>query len=377
MSRDFLELAVPGVKSLSPYQPGKPIEELAREQGLGVGEIVKLASNENPLGPPPSAVKAMVGAMVDLARYPDGSGFVLRQALSEHLGVAPDQVTLGNGSNDVLVMLAEAFLDSSSSGMYSEFAFVVYPLAVGAAGAQAIVVPAADWGHDLEAMAEAVRPDTRMIFLANPNNPTGTAFSRDELVAFLDRVPPEVIVVLDEAYFEYASAPEQPDGVALLEAYPNLVVTRTFSKAYGLAGARVGYSVSSPEIANVLNRLRQPFNVNLPAQLGAAAALGDKDYLSQSVEVNQTGMAQLEEGLRALGLSWIPSSGNFITVDMKTDAMPVYQALLTQGVIVRPVANYGMPEHLRISIGLPEENQRCLEALEQVLASKTSQGEFS
>ena len=367
MSCDFLQLAVPGVREMSPYQPGKPIEELAREQGLRVEDIVKLASNENPLGPPPSAVQAMAESLAELARYPDGSSYQLKQALAKKLKVAPEQLILGNGSNDVLVLLAESFLDTSSSAVFSQYAFVVYPLAVKAVGAEGIVVPALDYGHDLAAMADAIKANTRIVFLANPNNPTGTSFSEQSLLEFLGKVPKEVIVVLDEAYFEYGAGGDLPNGVDLLDRYPNLVVTRTFSKAYGLAGARVGYSISNPAIADVLNRLRQPFNLNLPAQSGALAALKDDAYLQQSIEINQQGMAFLEQGFAGLGLNWIPSSGNFITVDLQRNAMPVYQGLLSRGIIVRPVANYGMPGHLRISIGLPEENRRCLEALSQVL----------
>ncbi len=367
MSCDFLELAVPGVRSLSPYPPGKPIEELAREQGLVPEDIVKLASNENPLGPATSSVMAMGESMMDMARYPDGGGFGLKKALSEKLAVEASQITLGNGSNDVLVLLAECWLSPKSSAVFSEFAFVVYPIAVKASGAESIVVPAKDWGHDLDAMAAAIRGDTRIVFLANPNNPTGTCFSKNELNTFLEKVPEDVLVVLDEAYFEYAHDDGHPDGIALLDQYPNLVVTRTFSKAYGLAGARVGYSVSSPAIADVLNRLRQPFNVNLAAQAAAIAVLSDAEYLERSVEVNRLGMIQLETGLERLGLSWIPSAGNFITVDMAGDAMNIYQKLLSEGVIVRPVANYGMLNHLRISVGLPEENSRCLEVLEKIL----------
>ena len=367
MSCDFLELAVPGVKSLSPYQSGKPIDELAREQGLSPDDIVKLASNENPLGPSTRAVMAIAESMSGLSRYPDGNGFSLKQTLAEYLRIDSSQLTLGNGSNDLLVLLAEAFLNPEASAIYSEFTFVVYPLAVKATGAEGVQVPALDWGHDLPAMAAAIKDNTRLVFLANPNNPTGTSFSKESFVDFMAQVPETVLVVLDEAYFEYNSGDNLLDGVVLLQTYPNLIVSRTFSKAYGLAGARIGYTVSSPEVADILNRLRQPFNTNLPAQAAAVATLRDEEYLQDSIEVNSAGMDQLEQGLQSLKLSWIPSSGNFITVDFGQDAMPIYQALLKKGVIVRPVANYGMPHHLRISIGLPEENQRCLEALGQVL----------
>ena len=367
MGCDFLELAVAGVRELKPYPPGKPIEELAREQGLEEGDIVKLASNENPLGPSPEAVKAIAETMMDLARYPDGNGFSLKEALATKLNVSREQITLGNGSNDVLVLLAEAYLTPQTSAVYSEYAFVVYPIAVKAIGAKAYVVPAKDWGHDLPAMAKVIDDSTRMVFLANPNNPTGTRFNERAFREFMALVPEQVLVVLDEAYFEYRAGKKGLNGVALLSEYPNLVVTRTFSKAYGLAGARVGYAVSHPQVADALNRIRQPFNTNLPAQQAAIASLQDKDYLRQSIEINRVGMVQLEQGLQGLGLPWIPSSGNFITVDFGRDAMPVYQSLLKLGVIVRPVANYGMPNHLRISVGLPDENERCLKALAMVL----------
>ncbi|WP_330217106.1 histidinol-phosphate transaminase [Endozoicomonas montiporae] len=351
---------------MSPYLPGKPIEELAREQGLDEADIVKLASNENPLGPAPSSLASIKRQLSDIARYPDGNLFNLRQALSQKLQVLPEQITFGNGSNDVLVLLAQSWLKPGVSAVFSEYAFVVYPIAVKAAGAESIVVPARNWGHDLEAMADAVREDTRMIFLANPNNPTGTAFSRDELVCFLDKVRNDIIVVLDEAYFEYVQDEKHPDGIALLNQYPNLVVTRTFSKAYGLAGSRVGYSVSSKNIASVLNKLRQPFNVNNLGEAAAVAVLEDEDYLARSRSLNSEGLEKVATGLQDQGFAYIPSKGNFITFDTGGDAMVVYQKLLEKGVIVRPVANYGMLRHLRVSIGLPEENDRFLQALAEV-----------
>ncbi|MGI9280980.1 MAG: histidinol-phosphate transaminase [Endozoicomonas sp.] len=369
MGCDFVKLAVPGVRALNPYLPGKPVEELAREQGLDASSIVKLASNENPLGAALSSREAITGMMGDLARYPDSSLYNLRDALSSKLAVEPEQITFGNGSNDVLVLLAQSYLREGCSAVFSEYAFVVYPIAVQAAGAESIVVPSKNWGHDLEAMAEAIRPDTRLVFLANPNNPTGTSFSKAELDVFLSKVSEDVIVVLDEAYFEYAADSEHPDGIALLNQYPNLVVTRTFSKAYGLAGGRVGYSVSSAEIASVLNRLRQPFNVNNLVEAAAVAVLNDEEYLRRSRQVNQDGMAQIEAGFKSMNIEYIPSTGNFITFDAGMDGVECYQRLLKQGVIVRPVANYGMPGHLRVSIGLEEENQRFLEALATVKES--------
>ncbi|KEQ17759.1 histidinol-phosphate transaminase [Endozoicomonas numazuensis] len=366
MGCDFVKLAVPGVRALNPYLPGKPVEELAREQGLDASTIVKLASNENPLGAAPSSCEAVAGMMGELARYPDSSLYNLRDSLSRKLAVEPDQITFGNGSNDVLVLLAQCYLKEGCSAVFSEYAFVVYPIAVQAAGAESIVVPSKHWGHDLEAMAQAIRSDTRMVFLANPNNPTGTSFSEAELRIFLEKVPEEVIVVLDEAYFEYAVDSGHPDGILLLKEYPNLVLTRTFSKAYGLAGGRVGYSVSSVEISSVLNRLRQPFNVNNLVEAAAVAVLEDEDYLNRSRQVNQDGMAQIEAGFKSMNIDYIPSTGNFITFNAGMNGVDCYQRLLKLGVIVRPVANYGMPDHLRVSIGLEEENQRFLDALSTV-----------
>ena len=367
MGCDFLGLAIPGVRTLSPYQPGKPVEELAREQGLDPDSIIKLASNENPMGPATSSTAAINRVMGELARYPDGNLYSLRAALSQKYSVEPEQITFGNGSNDVLVLLAQSYLEKGFSAVFSEYGFVVYPIAVRASGAESIVVPAKDWGHDLEAMAAAIRPDTRMVFLANPNNPTGTSFTDNELRAFLANVPENVLVVLDEAYFEYVEEDDHPDGLAVLDSYPNLVVTRTFSKAYGLAGARVGYAVSSPEIAGVLNRLRQPFNVSSLAEAAAVAVLNDERYLQRSREINRSGLKAVTAGLKSLSFDFIPSRGNFVTFDTGGDAGVYYQRLLQQGVIVRPVANYGMPAHLRVSIGLPEENERFLASLKAVM----------
>ncbi|OPX56090.1 histidinol-phosphate aminotransferase [Oceanospirillum multiglobuliferum] len=365
MACDFIELANKGVQGLQPYQPGKPVEELERE--LGISNIVKLASNENPLGPSPKALAAIEKVLPELTRYPDGAGFRLRSAIAEQLGVAANQVTLGNGSNDVLELIARAYLTGHSASLYSQHAFAVYPIVTQAIGAQHIVVPAKNWGHDLEAMAAAITEKTRVIFIANPNNPTGTWLTETEVRAFLDQVPERIIVVLDEAYTEYVSEAEFPNGITLLNDYPNLVVTRTFSKAYGLAGLRVGYSVSNPQVADILNRIRQPFNVNMMAQEAAIAALADTDYLRKGVELNQQGMAYLESEFKRLGLSYIPSVGNFVCVDVGRPAGPVDQALLHEGVIVRPVGAYQMPNHLRISIGTMAENQRFIEALEKVL----------
>ncbi|WP_165674939.1 histidinol-phosphate transaminase [Metapseudomonas otitidis] len=368
MSRDFLALAQPGVQKLSPYVPGKPVDELARELDLDPSGIVKLASNENPLGPSPKALDAIRAELAELTRYPDGNGFELKRRLAERCGVMPAQVTLGNGSNDILDLVARAYLAPGLNAVFSEYAFAVYPIATQAVGAVGKVVPARDFGHDLPAMLAAIDANTRVVFIANPNNPTGTWFGPVALESFLAQVPENVLVVLDEAYIEYAEGDELPDGLDYLARYPNLLVSRTFSKAYGLASLRVGYGLSSAQVADVLNRVRQPFNVNSLALAAACAALDDADYLAESRRINGAGMLQLEEGFRALGLTWIPSKGNFIAVDFGRDAAPINAALLREGVILRPVGGYGMPTFLRVSIGLPAENARCLEALAKVLA---------
>lgn len=361
---DFSLLATGGIKDLQAYQPGKPIEELERE--LGISNIIKLASNENPLGPSPKVVEALRGALKKITRYPDG--FELTAKLATHLGVNAKQITLGNGSNQILNVIAQTFLSPQHNAVISAHAFIVYPIAVKMIGATLKTVPALDWGHDLNAMADAIDAQTRLVFIANPNNPTGTWNSGSDIRRFMKRVPANVIVVLDEAYTEYVSTPEYESGFALLDQYPNLIVTRTFSKAYGLAGLRVGYSVSSEPVADLLNRVREPFNVNSLALLAAQVALDDADYLDRSKKLNHQGMLQFEEGFRQLGLSWIPSIANFIAVEFQQEALPLYNKLLHKGIITRPIAMYGMPKHLRISIGLPEENARCLKALAEILS---------
>jgi len=366
---DFLALAQPGVQQLSPYVPGKPVDELARELDLDPASIVKLASNENPLGPSPKALEAIRGELAELTRYPDGNGFELKSRLASRCGVQINQVTLGNGSNDILDLVARAYLAPGLNAVFSQYAFAVYPIATQAVGAQGKAVLAHAYGHDLEAMLAAIDENTRVVFIANPNNPTGTWFGPDALERFLARVPSNVLVVLDEAYIEYAEGDELPDGLQYLARYDNLLVSRTFSKAYGLAALRVGYAICSAQIADVLNRVRQPFNVNSLALAAACAALDDAEYLVQSRQVNDAGMAQLEAGLRELGLSWIASKGNFIAVDFGRDTAAINQALLHEGVIVRPVAGYGMPNFLRVSIGLPAENARFLAALGKVLSA--------
>jgi len=363
---DVCEQSPSYIRSIAPYQPGKPISDLAREMGMAEAHIVKLASNENPLGPSPVASGAIAAQLPELARYPDGNCFDLKQALCAFHRVQPEQVVLGSGSNDVLELVARAFLSVGASSVYSQHAFVVYPLATQAAGATGIEVPARDFGHDLEAMAAAVRADTRVLWIANPNNPTGTAATPDQVRALLQRVPPRVIVVVDEAYYEYLPDALRADTFRWLEDHPNLVVTRTFSKAYGLAGLRVGFGVMHPEVADLLNRVRLPFNVNSLAQAAAQAALSDQAFVARSRELNDRGMRQLTEGFAQLGLDHIRSVGNFVSV--RVGAAPAaYQRLLKQGVIVRPLGAYGMPEHLRVSIGTESENAKFLNALRTAL----------
>ncbi|GAA0851475.1 histidinol-phosphate transaminase [Marinobacter szutsaonensis] len=369
MAVDYQSLAVKGVQALSPYQPGKPIEELARELGLKPAEIIKLASNENPLGPSEKALAAAREALSEMCLYPDGNGFDLKQALSERFGVGMDQITLGNGSNDVLEVIARCFADADSEVVFSQYAFAVYPLVTQAIGAKGVSVPAKDWGHDLDAMADAVTDRTRLVFVANPNNPTGTVHTADAIESFLTKIPEDVLVVLDEAYCEYLTGTEYPDGIELLERFPNLIVCRTFSKAWGLAALRVGYSISSPEIADILNRVRQPFNVDTVALAAATAVLGDEDYLNRSREVNAAGLKQLADGFDRMGLPYIPSAGNFIAVEVGEQALAIYHSLLEHGVIVRPIGGYGMPEHLRVSVGLAKENERFLDALAEALSA--------
>ena len=363
----LLDESVPSyIRAIAPYQPGKPIAELAREMGLDPSMIVKLASNENPMGASPRALAAIENQLMELARYPDGGGFDLKRALGERLGVPPGRIVLGNGSNDVLEMAARAFLAPGTSAVYSQYAFAVYPLAVQATGAQGIETPAKDWGHDLDAMLAAIRPDTRLVFIANPNNPTGTLVDGDALKAFVAQVPAQVGIVLDEAYFEYLPDELRNDSLAWVDAHPNLMVMRTFSKAYGLAGLRVGYAVCHEQVADLLNRVRQPFNVNSLAQAAAIAALEDEAFLDHCLRINRQGMTQLTHGLEQMGVSYIPSHGNFLCCHVG-DAARVNRSLLERGVIVRPVGGYGMHEHLRVSVGLAEENDRFLKVLAEVL----------
>jgi len=359
-------LAVAGVQRLIPYKAGKPIEELERE--LGLTQIIKLASNENPLGPGKKALAAIEAALPLLALYPDGSGFALKQALAGKYAVDMSQITLGNGSNEILELVARAFLTPEFEAVFSQHAFAVYPIVTQAVGATAVVIPALNYGHDLDAMWQAVTEKTRLVFIANPNNPTGTLLSQASLERFISALPDTCVCVLDEAYFEFVSGVEAINSIDWLKKFPNLLITRTFSKAYGLAGLRIGYGLSSPQLADILNRVRQPFNNNTLALVAAQAALTDDEHLQQTLAVNALGMQQLTDGFKNLGLEWIPSAGNFVLVDLKQAGQPVYEALLRKGVIVRPVGNYELLNHLRISIGTAAENQLFLQALADTLA---------
>lgn len=359
------------VRAIAPYQAGKPIAEVAREFGLDEATIVKLASNENPFGVPESSKAAMAKAAAELGRYPDANGFELKAALSERYDVPADWITLGNGSNDILEIAAHAFVQKGEAVVYSQYSFAVYALATQGVGARAIVVPAVKYGHDLDAMADAIDADTRLVFVANPNNPTGTFIGAEAVEAFLNKVPSNVVVVLDEAYNEYLAPENQFESANWVRKYPNLIVSRTFSKAYGLAGLRVGFAIAQPAVTDLMNRIRQPFNVNSLAQAAAIAALNDKDFLAKGAENNAQGYKQLTAAFDALGLEYVPSFGNFVLVRVGNDdgaGARVNLALLKQGVIVRPVGAYGLPQWLRISIGLPQENAAFIEALKKTLA---------
>jgi histidinol-phosphate aminotransferase len=363
---NYSELAPAYVRAIAPYLPGKPISEVARELGLKESEIIKLASNENPLGCGEKAKAAMLKAVQEVHLYPDGAGFELKNAISKKFGVPMDGIVIGNGSNDLLDYIAMAFLTQGVSAIYGQHCFAVYPITTLARGATGIEVPAKEYGTNLDGMLAAIRPDTRVIFVANPNNPTGAFTPYDELKAFLKKVPANIIVVLDEAYNDFLPKELRADTVAWLKEFPNLVLTRTFCKIHGLAGLRVGYMLAGPQICDMVNRVRAPFNVNSVAQAAAVAALDDEEFVAKGFENNLKGMKQIEAGIKALGLSWIPSYGNFITIDVG-DGPKVFQALLRRGVIVRPIANYGLPKHVRVTIGLPEENTRFLAALKEAL----------
>jgi len=368
----FLKLATPGVQQLTPYQPGKPVEELERE--LGISNSIKLASNENPLGPSPLALAAIKNISPSINYYPDGGGFALSDKLAQKHHVDASNVTLGNGSNDILELVTRAFLTPSHSAVFSEHSFAVYPIVVQAVGAKANVAKAfpedhetMPLGHDPVALLSQIDNDTRIIFIANPNNPTGTWLTPAQLEDLFGRIAENIIIVLDLAYTEYMDEQVKPPIKQWLEKFPNLVVTQTFSKVYALAGLRIGYSISNPEIADILNRVRQPFNTNMLAQAAAIASLDDVKHVKKSVEMNNAGKKLLQDAFAELGLICLPTMGNFISVNVKQDGMALYEKLLQQGVIVRPVANYDMPEYLRITIGTQQQNERFVETLKQCL----------
>ncbi|WP_455243183.1 histidinol-phosphate transaminase [Petrachloros mirabilis] len=351
----------PDIAALTPYVPGKPIEELQREMGLA--RVVKLASNENPLGPSPKAIAVLTEGAATLHRYPDGGAFRLREALADRWKVTSDHVILGNGSDEILGLLARTFLSPGDEAVMADHTFVIYKMEVMAAHGKAVTVPLKQWRHDLTAMAEAVTPRTKLLFVCNPNNPTGTMVSADEVEQLMARVPDHVIVVFDEAYFEYVRRSDFPDSMAYVKQGRNTIVLRTFSKIYGLAGLRIGYGVTTPEITNFLNRVRPPFNANSIAQRAALAALGDDEHVARSRSVNQAGMEQMVKGLTALGFTPIPSEANFLYVDIGQDGRQVFDALLRQGIIVRHIEG----RMIRVTIGQVEENEAFLTALAQVV----------
>lgn len=367
---DFITLANSGIQSLTPYMPGKPVSELERE--LGISNIIKLASNENPMGPSDAVMQAIRDELSELTRYPDGNAFELKQALSDLHKISTDCITIGNGSNDILELITRVFLKPGDNAVFSQHAFAVYPIATQAAGGDSNIVPANPqdhanpYGHDLQGFLKAINKNTRIIFVANPNNPTGTWLTKDKLYNFIKEVPKDIVVVVDEAYFDYVSEQDYPDASQWLEEFANLLVTRTFSKAYGLAALRVGYGLASEALTDLMNRVRQPFNVNHLAQTGALAALKDQDYINQSVALNQVGYDNIVATIKELGYSWIPSVGNFICIDSGVSGKNLFPALLKEGVIVRPIDNYELPQYIRVTIGTADENDRFLEALKKV-----------
>lgn len=367
----YCDLVQPQILGIHPYIPGKPVSELQRE--LGLTYISKLASNENPLGASPTVLTAIQNELKEIARYPDGSAYALKAALADFLSISPEQLAIGNGSNELLELVARVFAGPGDEILYSQYAFAVYPISAQVVGATGIEVPAKDWGHDLQAMLAAISDKTKVVYLANPNNPTGTVFSRAEWEGFINQVPKDVIVVLDEAYIEYAQAQlnndEYANGIDYLTSRPNLLVSRTFSKAYGLASLRVGYMAGCKEIIQYINQLRAPFNVNHYAQVAAVSALSDQAFVEKVLLLNQQGMRQIMDALSTLSIEFIPSAGNFLCINLGENALQVNQRLLEEGVIVRPVANYGLKQFLRVSIGTQVENQHFIDTLKSVLLS--------
>ena len=363
---DLKKIVNKGINDLSPYEPGKPIEDLERE--LGIKNAVKLASNENPVGPSPRVLQSIENILKNTHRYPDGNATKLKEVIGRKFSVKPNQVTIGNGSNDIIEFIARSFLGTDDSAIYSEHAFAVYPLVVKAVGAEGIEVPAKNFSHDLDAMLDSIKSNTKIIFIANPNNPTGSFIGRAEILKFLDKVPEDIIVLLDQAYFDYSSFEDSDVDFDILNNFPNLVMSRSFSKAYGLAGFRIGYSVSSEDIANYLNRVRQPFNANSLALFAAEQAIEDEEFMKKCLQLNLEQKKVLYKGLESLGFHCLPSKGNFISFDCKEDSTGLFNRLLSQGVIVRTLGVYKMPNFLRVSVGLPEENLIFLEKLQLTMS---------
>ena len=360
----------PALAKVPTYQPGRPIEEVARELNLPPHEIIKLASNENPLGPSPMALAAVEKSLRQLHLYPDGNAFYLKRRLAEKLGLEPANLILGNGSNEIIEFVGHALLSPGADVVVSQYCFAVYPMVTQLFGANLITVPANNYGHDLPGMLRAITPQTRVVFIANPNNPTGTVAAREEVVQLINQVPSEVLLVMDEAYIEFLD--DAVDLIPLLRRglKPNLLLMRTFSKIYGLAGLRIGYGIGQPELIAALEKVRQPFNVNAVAQAGALAALDDSEHIQRTRRNNAAGLRFLEQGLHDLRLTYVPSAANFLLVKVG-DGQRVFQQLQQQGVITRPMGGYGLPEFIRISIGTPAENTRCLTALKQALEVKS------
>ncbi len=366
MKISFTDLANDNIRHLAPYVPGKPINELQRE--LGIKDIIKLASNENPLGPSPKALAALQYDAKNLALYPDGSGYELKQTLAQYWNIPPECITLGNGSDALFVLLGLAFVKPGQQIIVSQYSFATFTIAARIVDAEVVTVPAKNWGHDLDATLKAITTDTRLIFMANPNNPTGSWHTTSELVQFMEKLPSHILVMLDEAYAEYMiDMLDYPNGIALQRQYPNLIVTRTFSKIYGLAGLRIGYGISHPEIADMLNRVRLPFNVSSSGMVAAAAALHDNVHIENTLKTTRTGMQYLKESFNKLGIDYLPPCGNFITIKVKQDGMKLYRSLLQAGIIVRPLVNYDMPNYLRITVGTSPENKRFIQTLQTLL----------
>lgn len=354
----------PFVRDLIPYVPGKPVEELERE--LGIKNAIKLASNENPIGPSPLAVGAVEHAITNMHRYPDGDAFYLKHKLAERLDVRPEELIFGNGSNDVIDIAARTFLSTGDEAVMGEYAFIVYPIVTQAVGAKAVISPMPDYTHDLRDMYSRITPATKAVFIANPNNPTGTMVKRGEFEWFMEKVPDDVMVLMDEAYFEYVDDPEYPNSLEYMKSGKSLITVRTFSKIYGLAGLRIGYGVAPEEMISNMHRVRQPFNTNSLAQAAALAALDDHEHVVNTKKVNGEGLEYLSRELGEMGISFVPTYTNFILIDLGCDPMPIYNALLKEGVIVRPVGGYGLKTHIRVTIGLPSENERFVKALKKV-----------